>query len=68
MAQDSRQAGAIEIEVTSAMIEAGRDVYFELDNDEVVSSEIVMRIFEAMLAANFKQTFELSLPPRLEIA
>lgn len=49
------------------MIAAGRDFYFELDIEEIVSSEILTRIFEAIIAASLKQTFVLSPEPLLEI-
>lgn len=47
MKYDSGQAGA-EIEVTKEMEEAGKDIYYDLDPEEMGLSEVVVRLFRAM--------------------
>lgn len=67
MAQDSRQAGALEIEITPAMIEAGRSLLsLAFLNGEPSDGEasLVREIFDAMLeASDAPLTIQHNLPP-----
>lgn len=54
MLQDSGQAGALEI--TSAMLTAGIDAFWEFDLDDDGSEIIVRTVFERMINAMAKQT------------
>jgi hypothetical protein len=47
---DSRQAGATEIDVTPAMIEAGMVVYWDSDIESDGSRVVLASVFRAMVA------------------
>jgi hypothetical protein len=53
MAQDARQAGAIEI--TDAMIEAGMDALYEFEAEEFGPAKTVTKIYEAMVSSKHCQ-------------